>query len=192
MQEIWKDIKEYEGLYQISNLGNLISIKHNHIKPIVVRKNQRYLRVNLWKNGKYKTFSIHRLVAESFLPNPNNFPVVNHKDGNKLNNKADNLEWCTQSHNVKESYKLGLQKVFTPPMRENYIPWNKGKKMSADYINKNYSTKRVNQYTMNNDFIKCWNSIAQAEKELKITHISMCCKNKRKSAGNYIWRYADE
>ena len=128
MQEIWKDIKEYEGLYQISNLGNLISIKHNRIKSIVVRKNQRYLRVNLWKNGKYKTFSIHRLVAESFLPNPNNFPVVNHKDGNKLNNKADNLEWCTQSHNVKESYKLGLQKVFTPPMRENYIPWNKGKK----------------------------------------------------------------
>lgn len=194
MQEIWKDIKEYEGLYQISNLGNLISIKHNRIKPIIVKtqKSQRYLRVNLWKKGEYKTFSIHRLVAEAFLPNPNKFPVVNHKDGNKLNNKANNLEWCTQSHNVKESYKLGLQKIFTPPMRENYIPWNKGKKMSTNYINKNYSTKKVNQYTMNNDFIKCWNSIAQAEKELGITHISMCCKDKRKSAGNYIWRYADE
>ena len=194
MQEIWKDIKEYEGLYQISNLGNLICIKNNHIKPIIVKpkKSQRYLRVNLWKNGEYKTFSIHRLVAKAFLPNPNNFPVVNHKDGNRLNNKANNLEWCTQSHNIKESYRLGLQNVFTPAMRDNYIPWNKGKKMSTDYINKNYYTKKVNQYTMNNDFIKCWNSISQAEKELGITHISMCCKNKRKSAGNYIWRYADK
>lgn len=192
MQEIWKDVKGYEGLYQISNLGNLISIKHNYIKPIITYKNQRYLRNNLWKNGKCKTFSIHRLVAEAFLPNPNNLPVVNHKDGNKLNNNVKNLEWCTQSHNVKESYRLGLQKISTPPMKENYTPWNKGKKMSRDYISKNYSTKKVNQYTLNNDFIKCWESITKAEKELKITHISMCCRGKRKSAGNYIWRYADK
>lgn len=190
MQEIWKDIKGYEGLYQISNLGNLISIKHNTIKPIIVFKSQRYLRSNLWKDGKYKTFSIHRLVAEAFLPNLNNFPVVNHKDGNKLNNRVDNLEWCTQSYNVKESYRLGLQKILTPPMKENYVPWNKGKKMSTDYIQKNYPSKKVNQYSLNNDFIKCWDSISQAEKELGITHISNCCKGKRKSAGNYIWRYA--
>lgn len=191
MKEIWKDIKGYEGLYQISNFGNLISIKHNRIKKIITQKNQRYLRNNLWKNGKYKSFSIHRLVAEAFLPNPNNFPVVNHKDGNKLNNNVNNLEWCTQSHNVKESYKLGLQKIFTPPMKENYTPWNKGKKMTADYIIKNYSTKKVNQYSLNNNFIKCWDSITQAQKELGITHISMCCTGKRKTAGNYIWRYAD-
>ena len=190
MQEIWKDIKGYEGLYQISNLGNLISIKHNTIKPIIVSKNQKYLRNNLWKDGKYKTFSIHRLVAEAFLPNPNNFTVVNHKDGNKLNNRVDNLEWCTQSYNVKESYRLGLQKILTPPMKEDYVPWNKGKKMSTDYIQKNYPLKKVNQYSLNNDFIKCWGSISQAEKELGITHISSCCRGKRKSAGNYIWRYA--
>ena len=168
----------------------MISIKHNTIKPIIVSKSQRYLRSNLWKDGKYKTFSIHRLVAEAFLPNPNNFPVVNHKDGNKLNNRVDNLEWCTQSYNVKESYRLGLQKILTPPMKEDYVPWNKGKKMSTDYIQKNYPKKKVNQYSLNNDFIKCWGSISQAEKELGITHISNCCRGKRKSAGNYIWRYA--
>lgn len=118
MQEIWKDINGYEGLYQISNLGNVKSIQYfNHannkiyprnklLKPLINEKG--YFRVDLFKLGKTKRCRIHRLVAEAFIPNLNNFPEVNHIDGNKSNNRVDNLEWCTHKHNMKEAYRLGL------------------------------------------------------------------------------------
>lgn len=97
MNEIWKDIEGYEGLYQISNLGKIKSLTKNCIlKPSNCRK---YKGVNLYKNGITKTKSIHRLVAIAFIPNPNNYPCVNHIDCNKENNNADNLEWCTYKQN---------------------------------------------------------------------------------------------
>lgn len=182
MIEIWKDIKGYEGLYQISNLGNLKSIKKGNNKLIKLQNNQRYYRNNLWKNCKYKTFSIHRLVAEAFIPNPNNFNIINHKDGNKLNNCVDNLEWCTQSHNVKESHRLGLQiqGVNGYKFPKGNIPWN---------------IKRINQYDLNGNFIKTWDTIKSANVSLnngKYTcNISLCLKGKTKTAYGYIWRYAD-
>ena len=97
MKEIWKDIKGYEGLYKVSNLGNVKSLKINaNIKP---SKGRKYIGVNLYKNGVTKTKSIHRLVAEHFIDNPNNKPCVNHIDCNRTNNKASNLEWCTYKEN---------------------------------------------------------------------------------------------
>ena len=99
--EIWKDIKGYEGLYQISNLGNVKSLKTN--KNLYYSKSRNYLRVSLNKNGIRKGCSIHRLVAQTFIPNPNNYPCVNHKDCNGNNNKVNNLEWCTYKQN--NSYK---------------------------------------------------------------------------------------
>jgi len=102
MQEIWKDIEGYEGLYQVSNLGNVKSIKNNIIKkPSKLPKG--YLQICLNKNGKLKYISIHRLVAQAFIPNPNNLPCVNHKDCNPQNNNINNLEWCTYKEN--NSYK---------------------------------------------------------------------------------------
>lgn len=110
MEEIWKDIKGYEGLYQVSNLGNIRSLKFkNNIiekeRIRVLRQQLRngYLTINLTKNGKRKNYQIHRLVAQEFISNPNQYSIVNHKDYKKTNNRVDNLEWCTQKYNVNYS-----------------------------------------------------------------------------------------
>lgn len=121
MQEVWKDIKNYEGCYQVSNLGRVRSLtrkvktfngvrtsKGQLLKPL--KTNTGYYRVDLKQNQKDKYMSIHRLVAEAFIPNPNNYPIINHKDNNPQNNCVDNLEWCTQSYNVKYAYKYGNAK----------------------------------------------------------------------------------
>lgn len=104
------DIKGYEGLYKISNRGNVISLSKNsgflklkeHIMIPTVKSN-KYLDIKLTKDGISKHFYVHRLVAEHFISNPNNFPQVNHKDKNPTNNNVNNLEWCDNSYNVKYS-----------------------------------------------------------------------------------------
>ena len=121
--EIWKDIKNYEGLYQVSNLGNVRRIRqyvmqHKGITCFERIVNERqlkfnydkqcYLLVHLCKDGIRKCKKVHRLVAEAFIENPLNKPYVNHKDGNKKNNNVDNLEWVTPSENNIHACKLGL------------------------------------------------------------------------------------
>ena len=104
MEEIWKPIKGYED-YQVSNLGRIKSLKNGKEKimtPGVLRKG--YLGINLCKNGIQKPFKIHRLIAETFLDNPDNLPQVNHKDENKQNNRVDNLEWCDNTYNIRYSW----------------------------------------------------------------------------------------
>lgn len=109
MEEIWKDVPDYESLYQISNLGNIKSlIKNKILKPSVDRFG--YTRFSATKEKRQKTLRIHRLVAEIFILNPYNLPQVNHIDGNKTNNSHNNLEWCTDSENKKHAYKKGLMK----------------------------------------------------------------------------------
>lgn len=105
--EKWKNVPNYEGLYSVSDLGNIKSEYTGKVlKPSVDRFG--YVRFSATKNKKQKTIRIHRLVAELFIPNPNNLPQVNHKDGNKLNNTVSNLEWCTDSENKLHAYKEGL------------------------------------------------------------------------------------
>ena len=107
MEEIWKDIKGYEGLYQVSNLGNVKSLSRvsiqGHILPTKILKFgynlQGYKIVGLHRDGSSKTRTVHRLVAEAFIPNSNNYPCINHIDENKQNNRVDNLEWCTYEYN---------------------------------------------------------------------------------------------
>lgn len=136
MQEIWKDIKNYEGIYQVSNLGRVRSLtrkvktfngfrttKGQLLKPL--KTNRNYFRVDLKQNQQNKYVFIHRLVAETFIPNPNNYPVINHIDGNTSNNAVSNLEWCTQSHNIKEAYRVGRAKPTSGCFKKGYIPYNK-------------------------------------------------------------------
>lgn len=109
--EEWRPLLNFEGRYEVSNLGRIKSLKRNkiiktHISP------QGYMCASLRYIGekKTRTIRIHRAIAQAFIPNPNNYPIINHKDGNKLNNSIDNLEWCTCQHNIRHSFDNRLQK----------------------------------------------------------------------------------
>lgn len=112
-QEIWKPIQNYDGIYEVSNLGNIKSLnyrksgKESILKQGIIRNG--YKDVALWNHGIVKYPMVHRIVAIAFIPNPNNLPQVNHKDGNKSNNHVGNLEWCTSSENHRHALKEGLR-----------------------------------------------------------------------------------
>lgn len=177
--ETWKDIKDYEGLYQVSDYGRVKSLprqgtqtkEERILKPEKTKKG--YLQVHLCKNGKVKVFRVNRLVAIAFVPNPENKPEVNHKDTNKENNHASNLEWNTRSENQLHAYKTGIQRP----------------KLSKD----NILSKKVLQYDLEGNFIKEWNCTKDIQRELNIKnqYISACCLGKTKTTHNYIFRYKD-
>ena len=104
--EEFKSVEGYEGLYAVSNAGRILGLKRNRFRKLD-ESNDGYLQVALCKDGDYKVFLVHRLVARAFIPNPNNFPQVNHKDCNKKNNLVDNLEWCTGKQNMKHARMHG-------------------------------------------------------------------------------------
>jgi len=133
LEEIWKDIKDYEGIYQVSNLGRVKSIarkvkysRGNHSyyqyqQERLLSANQKsngYLEYSLYKDSKRTHKYIHRLVADAFIDNPNNLPVVNHIDEDKQNNKVDNLEWCTVSYNNTYGTRID-RKVKNTDYRKN-------------------------------------------------------------------------
>lgn len=170
MVQLWKDIKGYEGLYQISNLGYVKALRYGNQKKSNKEKIMKaspdgygYLQLGLTKDKKTTMYKIHRLVAEAFIPNENNLPQINHKDENKVNNKVDNLEWCTLEYNINYGSRT-----------EKY-------------------RKKIKQYDLSGNLIKIWNSITDIEKELKIphSHIVECCKGKRPTAKKYIWKYKE-
>ena len=109
MVEEWKNIKGYEGIYKISNLGKIVRIKGSQEHPMKIWNNGRYMEVRLSKGGKSTHFTLHRLLAVHFIPNPNNLRYVNHKDEDKRNNSIENLEWCTNRYNV--TYSLGKKVI---------------------------------------------------------------------------------
>lgn len=129
MQEIWKDIEGYEGFYQVSNFGTIKSLsryikfgnktRYSNERILKFHKDKDgYKKVILQKSGKAQNYLIHRLVAQAFIPNPDNKPQINHKDGDKQNNKVDNLEWCTPSENMIHAFKTELCQPSKPWLRE--------------------------------------------------------------------------
>lgn len=179
MEELWKNIKDYEGLYQISNLGRVKSlervVKHSrygerHINERILdgslNKDDGYIRANLSKNGNRERPLVHCLVAEAFIPNPDNLPEVNHKDEDKTNNVVSNLEWCDPNYN------------------NNYGSRNERIRKAL--------LKPVQQYTKDGQrFIKEYPSAHEAASQNGITkdNIRKCCKGVRKSAGGFKWEY---
>lgn len=178
-KEIWKDIKGYEGLYQVSNLGRVRSLDR-----VVVDKNGRklhysgkimtqnktvdgYPNISLGTYDNKKTITIHRLVAEAFIPNPLNLPQVNHKDEDITNNVWTNLEWCDNGYNV--NYGTGNQR------RRINTPKN----------------KKIIQLTLNGDFVAEWQSLREAERHgFNHGNISQCLTGRRGAYKGFIWKYA--
>lgn len=108
VEELWQDIDGYEGLYMISNLGRVKSL-HGKGRILKQSNSNEYSHVSLYKNGNGKTLLVHRLVGNAFVPNPENKPEINHKDGNKRNNVVTNLEWVTARENQNHSILFGLK-----------------------------------------------------------------------------------
>jgi hypothetical protein len=170
---MWKDIKGYEGLYAVNEKGEIKALERKVKKGDcwVTKKeclksfnlHRGYLKVVLSKDGKAKTYRVHRIVAEAFIENPNNYTEVNHIDEDKTNNCVENLEWCNREHNIEHSIKSGK-----------------------------FIIKMVSQYDLEGNFIKTYKSVSEAERETGIprTHICKCVLGRygHKTAGGYVWK----
>lgn len=164
---MWRPVIGYEGIYEVNRLGEIRRIKTGRILK-GYQGRDGYQRVSLTTNGITKPFLLHRLIASAFIPNPMNYPCINHKDEDKSNNSLDNLEWCTHRYNL------------------NYGTHN----ARANETRK----KPISQYSRNGEFIRNWDSVTDIHRETGIDmgHITACCRGTRKTAGNYRWKYKHE
>ena len=179
--EEWRDVVGFEGLYQVSNLGRvkgldrLVDTNINNVNRRINKgkllkpqfNNKGYKRVNLCKNGNKNQAFVHRLVAEAFIPNPNNYPVVNHKDENPKNNCVENLEWCDVKYN--SNFGTRNQKVAK------------------------HRCKPVLQFTKEGELVKEWDSAKEASLKAGFNKdcISQCCAGKIKSHRGYIFKFKE-
>ena len=187
MQEVWKDIKGFKGVYQISNLGRMKSFKKEATGKILSNTNKKgdYFSVILRKGDRVKHTRVHRLVAEAFIPNPNALSHVHHKDGDKQNNCVDNLEWISE----REHHFVTRQQ--NPNVIKGLVNYNK-------FVR----PKKIQQYSLNGELLAEYNSGTEAH-----LRTGVCARNilqvasktpfnnngdVRKQAGGYIWRYKDE
>ena len=164
--EVWCPIKGYESLYEESDQGRVKSIGYGKERILnLARCTSGYLQVYLCKNGEHKKCLVHRLIAQTFIPNPQNLTEVNHKDEDKENNSVQNLEWCSSKYNANFGTRTQRQ----------------AEKLS----------KPVLQYTKSGEFVKEWKSAMDVERNLGYFHnnISYCCTGRYKSSYNFIWKY---
>lgn len=170
--EIWKDIEGYEGLYQVSNEGNVRSLNYRNtgvVKNLTPKNHNRgYLHVVLTKDKSNKSFLMHRLVASAFIPRSDKDMTINHIDENRLNNEVENLEWCSLKDNIQEFV--------------NNHPKGRGRKEVKT---------PVSQYSSNGLLIKIWSSISEIKNTLGFSYWSIkeCCTGNRHSAYGYKWQY---
>ena len=169
--EIWKDIKGYEGQYQVSNFGNVRNLHFNHSKNKIgllkLQNNGKgYLFVCLYKGKKMEQKQVHRLVAEAFIPNPDNLPCVNHKSECPMLNFVCCLEWCTRAYN--NAYGTARQRM----INTKSIP--------------------IDQFDKGGNFIKRWKSMTEAGRQLGIYPQNICAvlKGKKQTSHGFIWKYA--
>jgi hypothetical protein len=178
----WKQVIGFEGLYIVSENGNVLSLG-NGCSTNTLTKNERhltqrlsrngYLNVKLSKQGERTYISVHRLVALSFIPNPEKKPQVNHKDGNKGNNHISNLEWATARENIRHSVDNGLQVM--PKGIDNPC------------------SKQIRQLSISNELIREWGSINEVKRIMGFNSFGIikCCKKEKKynTAYGYKWQY---
>ena len=162
--EIWKDIKGFEGIYKVSNKGK-IKNKFNRIRKTKLNYENGYEYIGLRKEGKYYWKFVHKIVAETFIPNPKGYSIVNHIDEDKTDNRAENLEWCTQKYNM--NYGTARLKI------------SKG------------NSKKVYQYDLKGKLVNVFYGAREAGRILKIRHqgITACCRGEREEYKNYVWKY---
>lgn len=171
MIEEWRDVVGYEGLYQVSNKGIVRSLLFNKVKILKQgRASNGYLFVNLWKDKKVKPHRIHRLVAEAFIPNPDNLPCVNHKDETRDNNTLENLEWCSHSYNM--AYGTRAERcIATRNIRGCH---------SAEKV--------VLQCDLHGNVIKEWKSLKELSRNgIRRARIQECFSGKKKSYRGCLW-----
>jgi hypothetical protein len=184
VKEVWKNISGYEGLYEVSSLGRVRSLPHKVYNKLIgeyISKEKilkqgslvrGYKGVGLYKNGKEKTQKVHRLVAEAFIPNPNNYPEVNHKNEDTSDNRVTNLEWCTSKYN--SNYGTRTQRI------------------AQKNLNRNKS-KRVLQLDLSGNLIHVWPSASETQRNgFSQGNVSACCRGERKTHKGYKWQYAKE
>ena len=190
MREEWKDIEGYEGMYQVSNKGNVKSLErkvwdsrgyYRTVTEKILKTGESgrgYLIVVLCKNGKMKTCKVHRLVAEAFLENPQGLPEVNHLSEDKTDNSLENLEWVSHKYNC--SYGTRIKRI--------------AEANSKALTNHPKLSKSVIAISKVSGLITEFKSIHEAERVLGInnSNIAACLKGKRKSAGGFYWMYAEE
>lgn len=175
--EEWKDIKGYEGLYQVSNEGRVKSLNRKCKKWNGDRKVKEkiisftnvsgYLKVTLFRNGIRHYYLVHRLVAEAFIPNPDNKPCIDHVNTVKTDNIVENLRWVTVKENINNPITKKKLKRPMPKLR-----------------------KKVYQYTMDGKLVKIWNSTLNAgENGFNAGHVANCCRGEEKQHKGYIWSY---
>ena len=190
-KQIWKDIEGYEGLYQVSNTGKVRSMNYNktgkvkRLKPAI--DSDGYLRLGLYKDGKQRYYSVHRLVAMTFIPNPNNLPCVNHKDENKTNNCVDNLEWISHLDNM--NYGTRNERLSESRKGQNNPMY--GKKGKDNPTSK--PILMIDKHTTKP--IACFDCVGDANEYLGKPRynstINKCAKGYSKTSGGYIWKYVN-
>lgn len=199
MQEIWKDVPKYEGLYMVSNMGRVMSLhctskvaKENGVHDRRIMKNvmssSGYYHVGLSKNGVKIMHSIHVLVAETFIPNPENKPSVNHIDGNKLNNSVVNLEWATFKENQQHAIRTGLRDLHKPHKpHKTYKTYKLRKDRDFDA---SYTSYGILQYSPDGSFVKLWRTQTEAANAIGVSQadISKCVSGRRKMCACFIWK----
>ena len=180
MEEVWKDIEGYEGLYMISDMGRVKSLNYGRtgeekiIKPC--KHKNGYLQVCLCKNSKHNKFLVHRLAATAFIPNPENKPCIDHINTIKNDNRVENLKWVTHKENMENPISKRNSPVYCKFGKDNLL------------------SKAVFQYTLDGKLIHKWDAVRDVQRELGFKHsnISACCSGKYKTAYGYIWKYYEE